>query len=176
MPRPLFLLFLLPTLAPAQAPTSAQFQGVLSIGSRARVTSSAIAGRPAGAVVEIGAEHLTLAADGGILVRVPIGSIQRVETSLGRSRQVLRGVVIGVAVGVLSGVFMDVDPEHCGGDSDAFCRRTDAIIGGVGAGALVGAGIGALVKGERWATVSLAPTLTARGNARISLAVRTAWP
>jgi hypothetical protein len=88
-------------------------------------------------------------------LRVPSASVGRFELQTGSKRHWLRGLVAGVALGVALGFTVDVDPVACEYDYNYACSRGEAVAyAAVGSGAL-GAGIGALIKTERWAPVAL---------------------
>ena len=98
-----------------------------------------------------------------------MASITSLEVSLGRKRNTIRGLVIGAASGVLIGVIAPVDPNNCGYYSDNFCSREKALLGGVVGGGGLGAGIGALIKSDRWSRV----TVNATGQIGLGLRIGT---
>jgi len=84
-------------------------------------------------------------------VTLQVDPTTRVQLHQGEKRHALLGAVVGSASFALLGATFTVDPGTCNNaDSTTFCSRGQA----VGASALVGAGIGALVghfvKTERW--------------------------
>ena len=86
---------------------------------------------------------------------VPSPSVRRFELHTGSKRHWLYGLAAGVALGLVLGATSDVDPVACQYDYNYECSRGEALaIYGVGMGA-VGAGIGALVKTERWTPVAI---------------------
>lgn len=88
-------------------------------------------------------------------LRLPSASIKRLELQTGSKRRWLRGLIVGVAAGVAIGFAMEVDPVACKYDLNYECSRGAALaLGGATLGAL-GAGVGALVKTERWTPVAL---------------------
>jgi hypothetical protein len=117
---------------------------------------------------------------------VPSTSVGRFELQTGSKRHWLHGLVAGVALGVALGFTPDVDPVACEFNYDYACSRGEAVAySALGFGAL-GAGIGALIKTERWTPIAIdalappparvsgiAPRLRAlpRGGVELGLAV-----
>ncbi|HEX8245871.1 MAG TPA: hypothetical protein VF541_20320 [Longimicrobium sp.] len=111
------------------------------------------------------------------LVAVPRERVTRVEVPDGTRRNVVPGLLIGVVVGATSGALLGV--AGCGPGSD--CQDDLALLttaGGAGFGALIGSGVGALIRSERWRdaasarpAVSIVP---APGGRRVSLTARLA--
>ncbi len=86
---------------------------------------------------------------------LPSASVTRFELATGKKRHWLRGLLIGAAAGVALGFTVDVDPVLCEFDVNYACSRGEAVaLVGWSFGAL-GAGIGALVKADRWTPVAL---------------------
>src|SRR6266487_806378 len=88
------------------------------------------------------------------------------DMSIGRKRRWREGLVIGALTGVAAGFTTHVDPTYCPAlYSDNACSRGAAVASSMFGLGLLGTGIGALIKTERWAPiVGLgAPT---RGTAR----------
>jgi hypothetical protein len=135
--------------------TSGPLSSVLTVGSRVRVTATGFASRPAGMVTSLDETTLTMAIDDRIPIKVPVASITGLETSLGRRRNTVKGLVIGAASGVLIGLLMPVDPNDCGYYSENMCSREEALLGGTIAFGAIGAGIGALIKTDRWSRITV---------------------
>ncbi len=156
--------------------TTGPLSSVLVIGSRVRITSSTFDARPTGMVTALDEGELTIAIDERIPLKVPLASITRLETSLGRKRNTLKGLGIGAASGLLLGLVMPVDPDNCGYYSDNFCSRGESLLGGTLGAALIGAGIGALIKSDRWSRLTLnatGPASNGRPNlVRVSLRLK----
>jgi hypothetical protein len=88
-------------------------------------------------------------------LRLPMSHVTRFELKTGSKRQWLRGLIVGVAAGVALGFAIEVDPVACTYDNNYECSRGAALaLGGATFGA-IGAGVGALVKTERWTPVAL---------------------
>ena len=118
-----------PTVS-AQEPSSASsIASVVIVGTRVRLTSTALEGRPRGLVEAIDDSSLTLAGDTGP-IKVPLSSIRRLETSLGKKRNTLLGLGIGLASGMLIALAMPVDSTQCTYDTTYFCSRGEALVGG----------------------------------------------
>ena len=158
-----FILATLAAAASAQEQTKAPLTSILVVGSRVRLVSTAVQARPQGLVVALDESTLTLATDAGTPLKLPTSSITALETSLGRKRNTLKGLGIGVVSGLLLGLAFSVDPNDCGYYSSHFCSRGEAVAGGALGFAALGAGVGALVKSDRWSPVLLgAPARRAR--------------
>lgn len=153
------VLFAAALLALALAPAGAQtLPSAVGPGARVRVRvdSPPPPRTVTGTVRTLGADTLVLApSDGGPPQTIPFASMRRLEVSRGRgvvASHVLIGAVAGAAIGgVVAGT-----SGSCAAD-DPWCRfwRSLAVLGGVGVGGVVGAGVGALIKGEKWMTVPL---------------------
>jgi hypothetical protein len=88
-------------------------------------------------------------------LRLPTTSVGRFELKTGSKRHWLYGLIVGAALGLALGVTSDVDPVACEYSYEYFCSRGEAIAAGVGVLGAVGAGVGALVKTDRWTPVAL---------------------
>jgi hypothetical protein len=88
-------------------------------------------------------------------LRLPRDSVTRLEIVTGTERHWLRGLVIGAALGVAMGFAVDVDPVRCEFDDNYACSRGEAVglVGGFSA--VVGAGIGGMVRKDVWTPVGL---------------------
>ncbi len=146
-------------------------------GVRVRVLSAVRGEGADGVFIRADESRITLALPAGDRYSWPgeitlqVEPTTRVQLYQGKRRHVLLGTAIGaVALGVLGASFT-VDPGTCHDpNSTTFCSRGEA----VGGGALVGAGIGAVVgyflKTDRWsAPVRLArpPSLEPPGAHRL---------
>jgi hypothetical protein len=139
------------------------------------VLSTAVQARVRGVVVAVDETVLTLAPEGGPPLKVPLRSLTRMDVSLGQRRNTLQGLGIGVLSGIAMGLAFSVDPENCGPDTTNFCSRGEAIAGGTLVLGALGTGIGALIKSERWAPISvgLQSPGVARGRAvGVAVAIR----
>ena len=152
-----FAVSMAPVLASAQDQVAAPLGTVLAVGTKVRLRSSAIEGQPRGIVASVDEMAVTLTADGGRPVTIPLASITALEASLGRRRNALQGLAIGAVSGALLGLAFNVDSNNCGDESDNFCSRGEAIGAGSFTFALLGTGIGALIKSERWGRITFTP-------------------
>jgi hypothetical protein len=138
------------------APAGAQMTE-LQPGARVRVQAPGIvAGRYVGTVLTRTADTVELGAPGAAPIKVPLARVTSVEVSRGSSRALgaLRGVEWGAPIGLVFGVV-----AAAGTDGDPYCYdfcstsgsyKAGIIAASTLAGALWGAGIGALVGRERW--------------------------
>lgn len=90
-------------------------------------------------------------------LRVPVASVGRFELKTGSKRHWLWGLAVGAALGVLVGVTAETDEVACEYMSSdvVFCNRGEAVAYSILGFAGLGAGIGALVKTDRWTPVAL---------------------
>lgn len=139
---------------------------VVAVGSRVRLQSTEIAGRVTGLVAAIEDGSLVLLTEAGPPLRFRVDSLTALETSLGRQRQTLKGLLTGAVAGGLLGAALKVDPNDCGPESSSFCSRGEAVAGGALALGIIGAVRGALVQTDRWTAVSLQPTAPLRKGDR----------
>ena len=165
----------------ARTPLSQPAQGVvpgsnalslLTVGSRVRVRPRTLRDKVSGKVVALDNNVLTLDGVGGPL-KVSVDSIEDLELSLGRKRHWLKGLVAGALAGAGLGFAYPVDPQDCHrASSENFCSRGEAVGGAAMVFGGIGAGIGALVRTERW----LAFDAAALAHAAIKKAERPAEP
>jgi len=94
---------------------------------------------------------------------VPSASVSRFELRTGTKRRWLPGLIAGVALGLVVGFTEDVDSPACDVPdysyiedySGYYCSRGEAVaVSTLGFGGL-GAGIGALIKADKWTPVAL---------------------
>ncbi len=166
-------------LAGAALPNAlAQKVAPLQPGQRVRV-HSALARTPEliGGVQSVGPDTLVVRyVDGGasMATAIPLAYVTRLEVSRGQRSHWVRGLVIGLAAGATTGVILGATSE---GDW-LFSKSDLALMGAVvmaPIGGLVGLGIGALMRTERWETVSLprpAKSVTLAPRRRLALGVR----
>jgi hypothetical protein len=108
---------------------------------------------------------------------VPWQAVQRLDRSVGRHRRPLGGLLIGAGVGLGAGLFTGAVVSGglvCGYDVD--CAELIAFSGAMGvlAGAVVGVGIGAVVRTESWARIPVtgAAVMPVGRRGRIGFVVR----
>lgn len=128
---------------------------MLTVGTRVRVLSTTVHARIRGVVVAVDETVITLAPEGGLPLKLPLRSITEMDVSLGTKRNALWGLAIGVLSGIAFGLVLPVDPENCGPETTNFCARSHAIAGGTLLPGPLGIGIGALIKSDRWAPISV---------------------
>ena len=149
-------LLLLATAAVAQDAPDKELKSVLTPGSRVRLVSSSVGARLQGTVLAVDDKELTLVSEERPPLKVALSSIAELDLSMGRRRHWRRGLLIGAGVGLLWGAVAKVDEDFCDPDyTTNFCSRGEAMGGMTAASGLMGAGIGALFKSDRWAPVRL---------------------
>jgi len=124
----------------------------ITVGSRIRLLApTAVTGRIEGMVVQLNGSSLLVAGNDRTPVSVSRQAITQLEVSTGRHRQTLKGMCIGAGLGALFGV---ANPCIAMVGCDERNRGEAALIYGL-SGAAWGAGIGALIKRDRWSAVPL---------------------
>jgi hypothetical protein len=141
-------------------------------GSRVRVTSELLDKPVRGELVELNAHYLVLRPKnpdsyGTELLRLPRNNITTVEVSTGKKSNWLGGAALGAGVGALIGVLewatKSETKRECtwGLFGGGGCRYVpndmgpEVILIGAASAALLGAGIGALIKSDKWEAVEL---------------------
>jgi hypothetical protein len=133
----------------------------LPMGARVRVQTMAAPGSwIRGILVSADSASVALVPEnapplGANQLRVPTASVGRFELQTGSQRRWLYGLAAGVALGVAVGFAADVDPVACEFDYDYMCSRGEALAYGVLGMGAVGAGVGALIKTDKWTPVAL---------------------
>ena len=163
-------------VALSAAPARAQLTE-MQPGARVRIEAPGIvAGRYVGTVLTRGADTVEIGAPGTAPLTVPFSRITSVEVSRGSSRSLgaLRGLAWGVPIGLVVGVV-----AAAGTDGDPYCfdscttsgsYKAGIVAASTLAGALWGAGIGAIVGRERWERFEIAPRSSFdRRNGRTNL-------
>jgi len=149
------LVFSSATIAAGQEPPGATVASTVTVGTRVRVLSTTMEARVRGVVVAVDETVITLALEGGLPLKVPLRSITEMDVSLGTKRNTLKGLAIGGLSGIALGFAFPVDPENCGPGSTNLCSRREGIVGGTFLFGALGTGIGALIKSQRWAPISV---------------------
>ena len=150
-----------PSVARAQAPAE-PVPLTLPMGARVRVQTTAAPGSwMKGILVSADSSTIAMVPEhapplGANQLRLPSASIGRFELHTGSKRHWLIGLAAGVAVGVAVGATTnEIDPVACEYDYNYACSRGEAIaLYGATFGA-IGAGIGALVKTDRWTPIAV---------------------
>src|SRR5262245_44544010 len=143
----------------AEAQTDSPQPPLVAVGSKVRLHTTQVGGQLRGIVAAVDQQQLTLAREDGAPAIVPLNTITSLDLVIRRKRKTLKGLAIGTGIGVLLGLVIPEDSEDplCGIDGNNLCSRGEAIAIGMVSGALWGTGIGALVKGDVWAPVTLKP-------------------
>ncbi len=120
--------------------------------------------------MEMDDKSLLVSADDRIPVRVSRQAITRLEVSTGRHRLALKGMIIGAGIGAaLIGPVYHSDAKSSNCDN-ALVPCTTSLAGaeavGIFVGAIYGAGIGALIKSDRWSAVPLEHVRVSLGPTR----------
>jgi hypothetical protein len=148
--------------APQPAPAAAEPVALtLPTGSQVRLMATTAPGQwMKGVLVSADAASVAIVPEdapplGANQLRVPSASVGRFELKTGSKRQWLWGLAAGAALGLVIGATAEVDSVACQYDYNYECSRGSALaIYGLGTAA-VGAGVGALIKTDRWTPVAL---------------------
>ncbi len=159
--RSILSLAVLPLLVPLQY-TSAQQGPPIETGSRIRVTAPALGvDKLVGHSVEADATQVRVQVeDQAAPLTISLADVTRFEVSQGRKSNALKGLGFGAVIGVSTGAVLGLLASS-GESYDNPCEGNTVACAAVGAaavgvtGALVGLGIGALTKSERWEDVPL---------------------
>lgn len=149
----------------AQAPSAPQEAEpalvTLPMGSTIRLQTTAAAGQwMKGVLVSADSASMAFVPEGAPplganQMRLATASVARFEIRTGRKRQWLWGLAVGAAVGLAVGATVEVDPVACEFSYDYECSRGEALaLYGITLAA-TGAGVGALIKTDRWTPVAL---------------------
>ncbi len=154
--RSILSLAVLPLLVPLQNITAQQAPPI-ETGSRIRVTAPALGfDKLVGTSVEADATRIRVQVDDQAApMTISLTDVTRLEVSQGRKSNAVKGLLIGSIVGVPIGGLVAMQFDEEGGDpGPGEYFLFGAVVGGAAFGA-IGAGIGALVKTERWDDVPL---------------------
>lgn len=152
-------------------------------GERVRLTTLTSPGEQNGVVVETDAESLTVSLGvGKPPVRVPLGSVKRLEVARGRRTAVKEGAIGGGVLGTVLGVLAvtGLSQALCEGGADCTASGEGYLVGagifGVG-GAGLGALIGLAIKKDRWERVPVGRVRVGWEPARggVGVQVSLAW-
>ena len=141
---------------------TSQERPAINPGTRVRVTAPSVSNKPlVGTVVAFDADSLVVQRDTAIR-RLSTTSITHLDISQSRKSHTLMGAGIGFLVGAGFATALVLTGDRGGDCADAgYCILIGSAVLG-GGGAVIGAGIGALVRTDRWAEVPL-------GQVRVSL-------
>jgi hypothetical protein len=155
---------------PEAALSSAPTGPTVLVGSRVRILTPRYPEPIRGLILAMDGTTLNLTTDDHLPVTVPADSISGLEVSAGRKRQTQKGLAIGVLVGAALFALLPLDEEYC--EYSGICSRGHAIAIGALSGGLWGAGIGALIKTDRWVPASIPGwTMPAQGT-RVGFSLR----
>ena len=169
------------TVAFAQAaPTPPPLE--LPAGVRVRVFTHSLAGQRIEGTLrraDSGAVRLVPKSDQALIAEemtLPSKDVTRMDVALGRKSHWWQGAVIGAAVGLALAFTDDVDPVLCKVNENVLCSRGEALaVYGLTTTA-IGAGVGALIKADRWTPVALdalgPPAHEARSPLSLKLTLR----
>jgi hypothetical protein len=152
---PLFLLLVFGAPLGAQ---SVQPMGELHPGARVRLDApGVVSDKFTGTILSSSADTFTVANPSTVAVTVPIAKVTSLQVSRGKSRSAgaVRGLMWGVPIGLVLGI-----PFSSGGQKQGCttCDSPGVIIASTTlAGAVWGAGIGAIIGREKWVPLQLRP-------------------
>jgi len=151
----------------------------LQPGARVRVRApEVVAGRLEATVIARSGDTVTLTTPGGGPIPVPLAAITAAEVSRGRHRRdgAIKGLAwgtgVGLSVGLLGAVGSDAGSDACGAEP---CKNDltsgEIVAGAFMTGAMLGAGIGAIIGAEHWERLTIpAHVIAYRSRGRLTLA------
>ena len=157
-------------LLPGEAGSQTQPEGIspVTLGSKVRLWApTVVKGRLEGTVVESDEKSLVVGRDDRMPVRVSRQSITQLQLNTGRQRKALKGMLIGAGIGAALFQVTVSDNGNCQ-NAITVCTTSRGQAAGLGlaVGAAWGAGIGALIKRDRWSTVPLERVALSLGPTR----------
>ncbi len=109
-------------------------------------------------------------------MKLPASDVTRMDVALGRKNHWWQGALIGAALGVAMALTDDVDPVLCKTNENVLCSRGEALAVYGLTSTAIGAGVGALIRTDRWTPVALdtlgPPAREARGSLSFKLTFR----
>ena len=130
----------------------------VTVGSKVRILApTMLKGELEGMVLEMDDNSLLVGSDEGSPMRLSREAITRLEVRTGRHRRTLKGMIIGAGIGVVAVASLGLASALYHGDGDGSDAKSWAALFGRTAlgGAAWGAGIGTLIKSDRWSPVPL---------------------
>jgi hypothetical protein len=88
-------------------------------------------------------------------MKLPAADVTRMDVALGKKSHWWQGAVIGAVLGLAVAFTDDVDPVLCEVNENVLCSRGEALAVYGLTSTAIGAGIGALIKTDRWTPVAL---------------------
>lgn len=171
----LWLALNMPNAALGQEPPDVS---AVIVGSKVRIQAPTVAGgRLEGIVSQIDDQSLLVLQDNHPW-RVPRKAITRLEVSTGRHGRALKGLLIGAAIGIAAFQVTVSDTNCQNAMTVCSTSRGQAVAFGLLGGGAWGAGIGALIKSDRWSRVPLDHvhvSLAPAGGRGVRVSASIAW-
>ncbi len=103
----------------------------------------------------------------GSEMKLPAADLTRMDVALGKKSHWWQGALVGAALGRAMAFTDDVDPVLCKTNENVLCSRGEALAVYGLTSTAIGAGVGALIRTDRWTPVALdtlgPPAREARG-------------
>jgi hypothetical protein len=175
-PVPGALLLVVGLAAPSWADTT-----FVERGDRVRLEASRFGeGRLVGRVTDLGADTILVLGEGvGSTLAIPTSAVERIAVSEGKKGNTVLGLIVGAGVGAAAATGLAI--WICNSDDDG-CTSGQVVSGGLAVLSVtagLGAGIGALIRTERW-TEAFLPSAPPRvglgfggdGSVRLAFSLR----
>jgi hypothetical protein len=109
-------------------------------------------------------------------MKLPASDVSRMDVALGKKSHWWQGALIGAAIGLAMALTDDVDPVLCKTNENVLCSRGEAVAVYGLTSTAIGAGVGALIRSDRWTPVALdtlgPPVREAQGSLSLKLTFR----